>query len=445
MVSSASNAPEAVLKFAEQMAQAHDCEVRLSREASGYHLYMPCPSCLKEHGKKEEEDPKYAINVSRYLEIGDAFRFKEVGGFQFGPAAMEARAKHDSIRDAGSSVCMRTRQSKNPHRYRVSELLNMATVHERHPDLRLKRGRVVGAAGSAEKREHWEVDPESGKECPPPPGVVVPVIDLPPTHPAVLYLVGRGFDLQKLWKQFRCSFCVEEYREGQNGVKYHRMPGGWKDTPSHRIVFYSMIDGAPMTWQARYPERVSSNGLNRFLLHPYKLEWHLTHTRPNDKASWIPVPPYDEVTEDGSIKFKPSKYRTAKYSDREMMGWDAAIERAQADPSPLKWVVLCEGPLDAARVGPGGVALIGSSISQANAEKVATNFHLVFTAFDADKAGTGATEKVKKMLEINSTRNPCLLAVLPLAVPTGKDIGEMKQEAFDSMLQLALRRVRKIY
>ena len=83
--------------------------------------------------------------------------------------------------------------------------------------------------------------------------------------------------------------------------------------------------------------------------------WSHTGTRSNPKAKWVPVPPFDEE-KDGQLKFKPSKYRTAKYSSRQMMGWDAAVKRAEEDTADITWVVLCEGPLDAARCGPGGVA-----------------------------------------------------------------------------------------
>lgn len=112
----------------------------------------------------------------------------------------------------------------------------------------------------------------------------------------------------------------------------------------------------------------------------------------------MPVPPFDEVDQDGHIKFDPSKYKTAKHSGRELMGWDAAIARADADPDPIRWCLLTEGPLDGARVGPGGLIIIGKSLSQDNAAKVAQNFHMVMTAFDNDRYGREATEKISAQL-----------------------------------------------
>jgi hypothetical protein len=217
-----------------------------------------------------------------------------------------------------------------------------------------------------------------------------------------------------------------------------------------------------MTWQARHPERQDEEGLNKYYLHPYKIAysnspgdipvrcedgstfcWSHVATRPNHKAAWIPVPPFDELTETGTLKFQPSKYRTAKHSTRQMMGWDAAITRADTDSDPLRWCVLCEGPLDAARVGPGGIALIGSSISPDNAEKVASAFHVVFTAFDEDRAGKEATDRIGKMILGAKQRAPLVQVVVPLQIASGKDIGEMSQEAFDALLQKALRRVKR--
>jgi hypothetical protein len=444
--STGGNAPDEVRRFVDKMSKAHDCKMLVARETNGYHLYIPCPECLHTHGRREVADPKYSINVSMYLGLGDSFSNLKPQGPAFDPVAMEQAMSSNRTRDEKSSICMRTRQSKNPHRYKVSDLLCMTTVHQRHPDIMTKAD-IVGQAGSAERESHWELDAESGQMVPPPPGEVVPITELSEAHPAVEYLLGRGYNLQKLWEQFRCSFCIEEYPEGQNGVYYRKMPGGWKDTPQHRIIFYSLVKGVPLTWQARYPETTSDNQLNKFVLHPYRTEegtqWSHVATRANPQSSWIPVAPFDETNQEGTLRFQPSKYRTAKYSSRQMMGWDAALKRAEEDSDPMKWVVLCEGPLDAARVGPGGVALIGSSISPDNADKVASSFHIVFTAFDEDKAGKGATEKVGRMLMGSKCRAPIVQLVIPLPIPSGKDIGEMTQEAFDAMLKNAIKRSKR--
>ena len=385
----------------------------------------------------------------------------------------------DRAREHRSSVCMRTRSSRNPHRYSWTQLLHeFATVTERHPDILTNAG-IAGGAGSGDAESHWEVDPASGELAPPPPGEVVPLPELPPSHPAVAYLAGRGYDIGKLSDQLSAGFCTREYPRGENGIFYRRMPGGWCDTPQHRLIFRAMVGGVPLTWQGRVIERV--DGLDRYMLHPYAggffpgdnaaaairshkasghdgdvdlcwasrrggywlHAWSHVATRPNPASDWVPVPPFDEER-DGQLRFKPSKYRTAKYSSRQMMGWDAAVRRADADPSDVKWCVLVEGPLDAARCGPGGIGLIGSSLSFENASKIAGKFNLVFLGTDMDKAGRDAAEKIPRQLADSRISASVLTHVIPMPIPSGKDLGDMSQEAYDAMFQRLLQRSQRV-
>jgi hypothetical protein len=335
---------------------------------------------------------------------------------------------------------MRTYQSAKPHRFPVAELLAMPPISVRHPDIDTSY-RVINGANGEERESHWEPDPVTGEPCPPPAGDITPILDLAPDHPARWYLeTYRKFDLQRLTDMFRCGFCTKEFPEGRHRIWYRKFPGGWKDTPSHRVIFHSLHKGTPLTWQGRYPEYVSADGLNKYGLHPYNtpLEWTHLATRATAVQAWIPVSPFDEVDQDGHIKFDPSKYKTAKHSGRELMGWDAAV--ARADDTSIRWCVLTEGPLDAARIGPGGLALMGKSLSQENATKVASNFHLVITAFDNDEAGKDATEKISTSLSNSQARAKLLQYVERLVVPTGKDLGELDQSIADSILLDTLKR-----
>lgn len=477
---SASNAPSEVLRLAKRLREAHNCPTVLTRETSGYHLYLPCPECLHTHGRRELEDPKYAINLSMLAGLGDDYRDDTANSWM--PAAVEARSNMSKRREYGSGICMRTRSSKHPHRFSIEELMRMSSVTERHKDI-LTQASMSGAVGSAEREEMWEVDPVSGGMCPPPAGDVIPMSELPPDHPAVAYMVGRGFDPVSIQDQFRLSFCVKEYPYRHKGIFYRKMPGGWKDTPQHRIIFHSLIEGVPLTWQGRLIEKVDADELNRHMLHPYAggfyptssrddpsaalrsaqsegysgewvtvwdeqrggwwvHMWSHVATRANPETPWQPVPPFDELR-DGVLRFKPSKYRTAKYSSRQLMGWDAAVTRAAADPDPIKWCVLLEGPLDGARTGPGGIPLIGSSISEENAVKLVTNFNVVFVGLDPDKAGREATEKITRTLTSVKCRAPILLAVIPLPLLTGKDVGAHRPEEYQKIFQRALNRSRR--
>ena len=472
---SASNAPPEIMKLVKRFQNAHDCPMILSRETSGYHLYLPCPECLETHQRRELEDPKYAINLSMIAGLGDEFRDTTHNSWM--PAAIQERDSLEKRKEYGSGICMRTRSSSKPHRIPIEDLLRMGTVTSRHPDI-LTQASISGSVGSAEREEMWEVDPVSGELCPPPPGETVSITSLPEAHPAVAYLRGRGFDPNLIEDQFRLSFCTKEYPYGQKSIYYRKMPGGWKDTPQYRIIFYSLIDGIPLTWQGRVIERISDDNLDRYMLHPYAggfyhttsenealnaaragnyegefqatwdavregywvFQWSHTHTRANPAGAWQPVPPFDE-TRDGSLMFQPSKYRTAKYSSRQMMGWDAAVARAANED--VKWCVLLEGPLDGARTGPGGIPLIGSSISDENATKVVSNFNIVFTGFDSDKAGRGATDKVTKKLMELKCRNPIILGVMPLPIPEGKDVGDLSEEEYQKIFHRALARSKR--
>lgn len=419
--------------FVEKMAAAQGCEVRLTKERSGYQLYIPCPECLHTHGKDELKDPKYSINLNRHLGIGEG----DVDYINDDWGEIERRRGR-------SSICMRTRSSAKPHLFKVEELLTMGTVTERHPNIDSKAS-VTSSVSDEDREAFWEKDPLTGIMRPPLASDklsnLIPVVMLESGHPAREYLEQRGFDLAVLWKMFRTSYCAVEYPHGKNRVYWRKMPGGWKDTTQGRVVFHAMVDGTPMTWQARVIDRISEDGLEHYYWHPYAKRWDLVESRPHNKARWMRHEPFNELNEENKTDWKPSKYRTAKFSDRHLMGWDAAIEaNAERD---VKWCVLCEGPLDAARVGPGGLAVLGGSMSDENARKIVESFHVVMTAFDNDAVGSGGTDSTKKQLARVKSRNPMLAVVDSVLIPTGKDLGEMPQKQADEIIKTTLARLKR--
>lgn len=436
--------PKEILDLADRIARQQNCKVTLSKERSGYHLYMPCPDCLVTHGKNELRDPKYAINLSKYCGIGDEFRHlhEEVDqAFQaFNPLTDIHNDAVNDEKNLKTGICMRTWQSNAPHRYPVDTLLAMDSVTKRFPDI-LTSYRVLNGADGAEREAHWETDPISGGLCPPPAGDITPILELDPMHPARWYLESyRKFDLQRLTDMFRCGFCTKEYPEGRHQIWYRKFPGGWKDTPQHRVIFHALHKGVPLTWQGRYPEFVTPDGLNKYALHPYAVpfEWSRIATRATAVQAWMPVPPFDEVDDEERIKFDPAKYKTAKHSARELMGWDAALKRADHDDDPVRWCVLTEGPLDTARVGPGGLCIMGKSLSPDNAAKIASNFSLALLAFDNDRYGQEATATIRALLTDCKCKAPILTSVMPLVIPEGKDLGEMDQTASDRLIKTTI-------
>lgn len=433
--------PKQITALADKLARSQDCKVTLSKERSGYHLYLPCPACLATHGRDELKDPKYAINLSKYFGIGDDFRhLQDLETQGFNPVDQLCNQAVYEEKNLKTGICMRTWQSATPHRFPVDELLEMGSISVRHPDIQT-RYRVINGADSEERESHWEEDPVSGELCPPPAGEITPILDLPEYHPARWYLEKyRKFDLKVLTEMFRCGFCTKEYPMGQHNIWYRKFPGGWKDTPQGRIIFHSLHKGVPLTWQGRYIERVSEDGLNKYALNPYTSIWDHLATRGTAVQAWMPVSPFDEIDEGGSYKFDPAKYKNAKHSGRELMGWDAATKRANEDDNSIRWCVLVEGPLDAARIGPGGLAIMGKSLGHDNAAKIASDFHLVLTAFDNDKSGEEATEKISASLKKYSDRASTLNHVESLLIPSGKDLGDLDQAVADELLLATLKR-----
>jgi len=438
----AGNVPEPVMKLAEKLAKTLGCKVGISQGRNGLHLDLPCPQCLRERGKSELDDMKFSVNASKYLGLGDQHRQAEVANFLPGTEHIKREQKRQRDR---STLCMRTHNhaSAKNHRFTVEELLRMRTFAEQFPDLHLRSDAQTMVQTDADKESHWLPDPTTGQLCPPPPGKVTPINQLPLDHAAVQYLLKRRYSMNRLYQQFQVSYCHEEHPHGSNGVYYRgksnksKMPKGWVDTPQARIIFYSLHNGTPMNWQARLIEH--QDEYHKWNLHPYTLQWELVATRANTASEWIPVSPYDEVKENGALKFKLSKYRNALQAYREIMGLDAARAMKGKQDAPFSYCVLCEGPLDAARVGPGGIAVLGKSMSNDAAMQLTKNFQVIITAFDNDKAGRTATETIRGQLLRNVGRG---VTQTVETFPVGaKDLGDMTQASFDEALARLIKQI----
>ena len=56
-----------IVRLANQLARIHG-KVRITKEASGVHLYMASPICLREYGKAELYKMHLALNADKYLQ-----------------------------------------------------------------------------------------------------------------------------------------------------------------------------------------------------------------------------------------------------------------------------------------------------------------------------------------------------------------------------------------
>jgi DNA primase len=101
------------------------------------------------------------------------------------------------------------------------------------------------------------------------------------------------------------------------------------------------------------------------------------------------------------------------------MGYDAARDFNAAHPGKKRWCFVCEGPLDAGRLGPPAVAVCGKFFSEEQAGLLADAFDVLIVVPDNDAAGSKLPEYVAHW--IGATRR--VVVVNPPAYC--KDSGEM--------------------
>jgi len=365
-------------------------EVKAMRESSGLQLYMACPDCLQLRGRVEMFDKKLAVNVERFLRLG--------------------KHKNLSLRHADySGYCMREKKI-----FKVSELLKMVCIHQRgFPEARINVGGNLHT-------KLCVISDEKGNTIPDHPGVVVPMTQLPADHVAVQYLTSRGYDIGKLYEQFRISFCTQEAPTDWNKSRGYRLIyDDFKDTPQNRIIFYADMLGVQRGWQARVIEKVE-NGV-KFYLHPYSNQWFPAECK-TPEGKWEALPHIKE--ERG--KFDVSKYKTGFSVSRNeiLMGLDAALKWNLTERPGLPRVVLVsEGPLDAGRFGPPGIPLLGKFFSDLHFRMLTCNFDSIIYAGQNDDASRDLGQKI----ELTCQNRIVVSSIYP---PSDvKDFGDMTYEA----------------
>lgn len=380
--------PRRVLLLAEALAKIHG-EVRVSRETSGLHLYMASPKALEEDGLVELEKLHLAVNVDKHFE-------------------KDAKTVREGRVTKGCARCMKYEVT-----YSVRQLLSMPPIAQRgYPD----RGPGAVKVFSVER---MLVPDGKGNMIPPPPGEVIPITQLPVDHPGPGYLLSRGYDLQRLELQFRCGFCVKEWLNNEGKAPYRRLPDGFRDTPQNRIIFFGDIYGVQQIWQARIPEFVQEDGKEKikFYLHPYRNEWVACERQNRVTGKWEPL----EHLLTGDLKWDISKYKTAMHAAKSqcVLGLDAAIAWNKNNATKKPTGVLMEGPLDAGRIGPPAMPMIGKTLSDAQAQLLIRNFRKIIFVSDNDVAGAKSRASVSHALGRN-------LELVFMDLPAGvKDMGAL--------------------
>jgi len=203
-----------------------------------------------------------------------------------------------------------------------------------------------------------------------PPGVVVPIGQLPAEHHARLFLEGRGYDVAYLQQQYNVCFCVE-------GDK--RYP-----TAADRIVVPFYMDGLCVGWQSRLPYELSKEELKARNL----LKYYTVPTMPRSRV---------------------------------LYNYDVAVK--------YPFMVITEGVLDAWSVGPMAVATLGKTMPYMQKQRLmvqARNKPLVFM-WDEDAIGDmeGVLEDFKR-----NRSNPVFIVRLP----AGRDPGDFTPSTNQNMI-----------
>lgn len=405
-----SRVPKVIMRLAERLAAKHGT-VTIADEASGIHIHLADPEELIASGPKELQSRHLAINAEKYFGIGrydvDEFPTRE-------NKDLYAKFRVND-KEVPCAVSMKTGKT-----YRVEDLLNMPNLQSRSSLFKnVSSGKVIVGAN-----KRLLVPDEFGNMVPEWVGEAVPLTSLPANHPAITYLTSRGFDPARLEEQFEACYCTKEKPESRGeGRYYSRLPGGMKNTPQGRIIFSVRMEGVRWGYQSRYIDIWA--GDNQFFW-SHNHRWELIRKRLPD-GSIQEKYPADTRFPKG---FAPHKYMNATGSERNklLMGFDAAVASQKDKPFNQRYCVLVEGPLDAGKIGPPGIALLGKSMSDFQAAAIRKNFSKVFTMMDNDTAGRQCFAKIHAKLPN--------IEIVDIKVPDHvKDVGDLSYEEVANLLK----------
>ena len=361
-----------VTRFLEALARVHG-KVSVRQESGGLHAYFPSPLRIPIDGRKELSAMHGAINLDKF----------------FGLGKWDGRLGTYDTDDC--AMCM-----KSSKRISAQELLDYPPLNERGiPDV------VAKVSVTATDNLLKLVTDEFGRRVPGPPGDFTYLKDLPADHPAVQYVTSRGFSLAVLHDMLEVAFCHRELPEGQLQRFYRKGPAQWKDTPQNRLILFCRQDGSLQGWQARLLQYEHA-GFSYFL-HPYTHQWVGVEGVGPDGKKMI-HPDY------GDDWKRISRYRSADAMARNssLFGIDAAVRwnerQTAANPQWVRQVVVCEGPLDAAKFGPPAVGMTGKFLSPEQARLLATRFSAATSLMDNDQGGAEAEDYFREALTFIPTR-----------------------------------------
>lgn len=294
------------------------------------------------------------------------------------------------------------------------------------------------------------------------PGVTIPLTQLSQNHPAVEYLRRRGFsDLQQLENQFKACYCIKEsnrFTYGRLLTSKSKLQDVDEDnipqdmigslppfdplkcvSPQGRIIFYATQLGIDRLWQGRIIDE-TANGYKYIYAH---------YGEDDPRNGFKPVAKYDEAThkfvplEDSSVDFKKiirQKYILSPGSKASscLLGYDAAVAFNKNRPIGTKVIGLCEGALDAARMGPPFCSFMGGTLSTGQLKLISNGyFDRVLIASDHDTVGNDTIRKLRNKISLLGD-----IKIDELDYPLAyKDLGEI----MDQNVILDLKRRYELY
>lgn len=401
---SAATLPREIVALAERLAAKHG-PVSISSEANGIQIYIPDPDLLKEDGRKELTSRHLAINAELYLGIG---RYDDIEN-----PTKENKKLYEKYRRHGREVpCARS--MKTAKRYSVDALLCMRPIEERIAGI----GDIKHMVIAADPTKNMVYD-ENGNLVPEWCGQTVPLTALTPDHPAIAYLRHRNFDPVEVTKKWDIVYCEQALPEDPaRGRYYSKLPYGCHNSPTGRLIIpiYD-AEGVRRGWQARVIDHSDDTG-NKWV-------W-------TDHQQWLQVANAGQdlfVSDIWPKGFAVHKYMNARGSQRNtlLFGIKQAVEFNESRPFNKRYCVLVEGPLDAVRGGAPCIALLGKSLSDAQAAELRKHFAVVCTVMDQDKAGQECLKCIHTKLHG--------MPIHELTVPEGKkDLGDCTQEEAQALV-----------
>lgn len=264
------------------------------------------------------------------------------------------------------------------------------------------------------------------------PGECIALSKLSEDHPAIIYLKSRGYtDINALEEQFNARFCLKENpqfkhlfgRDDEKSIAEFNPLSFF--TPQGRIIFSSMMNGRERLWQARVIE-------TQILDSKY---YYMFMGENDPRNNWVKVATYDKTLETFKTvsKFNNSiikrKYIIAPGSKSSecLLGFDAAIKwnDAQGRKDGNRLIGICEGVLDAARLGPPFCSVMGAGISTQQYSLIRRTFNKVIYASDHDSAGKTLASALKQKIEAFGDNDN--IQIKPLDYSNKyKDLGDIK-------------------